>query len=133
MAKWKECGKFAQSFIPRWGMYLACVLEEGHEGECLPGGTCVRHGFYARIGGCPHWPTCIRKFTEEKAMTKEQKVKVKHLDANAKWNDGVCRIVDGRGHTLGATKADFPYRSYQEIEEAAWVDAAQNIVDFATE
>jgi hypothetical protein len=54
----KKCGKVAGALIPRLGMWYACVLEPGHEGECQRGGTCFKHGDY--VGEtCPHWPECI--------------------------------------------------------------------------
>ena len=56
---WEQCGEYAAPFIARWGTYLACVLEKGHEGPHMAGGTCVRHGFHTG-SQCPHWPTCIK-------------------------------------------------------------------------
>ena len=47
----ERCGKAAAPFIPRWGMSPACYLPKGHEGECIPGGECFRHGFY--LNSCP--------------------------------------------------------------------------------
>jgi hypothetical protein len=55
--KKEKCGQPAGSLIPRLGMSLACVLEKGHEGDCQPGGNCVKHGEY--VGRqCPEWPDC---------------------------------------------------------------------------
>jgi len=58
----KKCGKFAAPWIPRRGEYFSCVLLEGHEGECRPGGTCFKHGEYSSEPGrppkCPQWPSC---------------------------------------------------------------------------
>jgi hypothetical protein len=55
----KRCNKPAAPFIPRWGMYWACALEEGHEGECMPGGTCYAHGEYIGMQ-CPKFPECYK-------------------------------------------------------------------------
>jgi hypothetical protein len=58
-----KCGKAAGSLIPRMGMWYACVLEAGHEGECQRGGNCFKHGEY--VGAqCPHWPECVPSVTE---------------------------------------------------------------------
>jgi len=58
-----KCGKPAASLIPRWGMSWACVLDKGHEGECAPGGNCVKHGPYVckpnEQPKCPQWPDCV--------------------------------------------------------------------------
>jgi hypothetical protein len=59
----ERCGKCVCHFIARQGSYFPCALEVGHEGDCLAGGTCVRHGAYISIKSkhppqCPHWPTC---------------------------------------------------------------------------
>jgi hypothetical protein len=52
-----KCGQPAKALIPRWGMYFACVLPNGHKGDHQPGGTCFRHGDY--VGDkCPQWPNC---------------------------------------------------------------------------
>src|SRR5678815_2502735 len=57
-----KCGKPAASLIPRWGMSWACVLDKGHEGECAPGGNCIKHGPYVCKPNdqpkCPKWPDC---------------------------------------------------------------------------
>lgn len=37
-------------------MYFTCVLDEGHDGNCRPGGTCVQHGEYSSEPGKP--PNC---------------------------------------------------------------------------
>lgn len=57
-----KCGKFAASFSPKRGEYFSCVLQPNHEGECRPGGTCVKHGKYIgepNVTPCCHkWPDC---------------------------------------------------------------------------
>lgn len=69
-----NCGKHAASLVPRLGMYFPCVLDEGHKGDCAPGGTCVKHGPY--VGKldvppqCPQWPDCITGVaTQEEKMS----------------------------------------------------------------
>lgn len=42
----EKCNKPAASLIPRWGMYLVCVLPKDHDGQCQPGGECFIHGDY---------------------------------------------------------------------------------------
>jgi hypothetical protein len=59
----KKCDKPAASLNPRRGEYFSCVLLEGHEGECRPGGNCFKHGEYVgepnKPPKCPHWPNCV--------------------------------------------------------------------------
>lgn len=56
------CGKPAALLTPF--MSYPCVLAEGHQDQCRPGGCCVAHGPY--IGQphvcpqCPRWPSCIK-------------------------------------------------------------------------
>jgi hypothetical protein len=56
------CGKPAASLTPFTA--FACVLDEGHEEECRPGGNCVAHGPYVGSPNvppqCPRWPDCIK-------------------------------------------------------------------------
>lgn len=58
-----NCGKAAASLTPFTA--FACVLEDGHEGECTPGGNCVAHGLYVGEPNvppqCPRWPLCARR------------------------------------------------------------------------
>jgi len=66
MSDTEKCGEFAASFIPRFGWFHACVLDKGHDGEHLAGGTCLKHGPYimAHFGEhpqCPKWPDCVVK------------------------------------------------------------------------
>jgi hypothetical protein len=60
----KKCGHFAASWIPREGLYFSCVLPEGHEGECRPGGSCKAHGEFVGLPHqtplCPRWPDCVK-------------------------------------------------------------------------
>lgn len=55
-----NCGKPAAPLTPLTS--FACVLAEGHERECCPGGNCVAHGPYVGepnvFPQCPRWPCC---------------------------------------------------------------------------
>lgn len=56
------CGKPAAPLTAlEW---FTCVLEEGHDGDCRPGGTCLKHGAYVVepnvVPQCPRWPECIK-------------------------------------------------------------------------
>lgn len=62
MAVSEQCGKPAVHLVPRWGWYLVCMLDEGHEGPCKAGGVCAAHGPYVSNAGghgCPQWPKCL--------------------------------------------------------------------------
>lgn len=59
-----KCGERAEALNPRLGLYYACVLPKGHDGDHQKGGTCLKHGAY--VGDkCPSWPWCADeiKFT----------------------------------------------------------------------
>lgn len=58
MAENSKCGERAEAWIPRWGMYFACVLPKGHEGAHKRGGNCFKHGEYVGAN-CPKYPECI--------------------------------------------------------------------------
>ena len=66
----EQCGEYAASFIPRWGMYYSYVLPKGHKGEHRAGGECLKHGKYVmgnfeEIPQCPQWPDCLNISAEK--------------------------------------------------------------------
>lgn len=52
------CGRPAVALHARMGLWFACVLAPGHDGECQTGGDCVAHGRYTcppgHVPQCPH-------------------------------------------------------------------------------
>lgn len=56
------CGK-AAALLTAFAAF-ACVLDDGHEGDCRPGGTCIKHGPYVGEPDvppqCPRWPECLK-------------------------------------------------------------------------
>lgn len=57
-----KCNKRTAFHLIAGASWYACVLNEGHAGNCKPGGSCVAHGPYVCDGypiQCPKWPACV--------------------------------------------------------------------------
>ena len=68
--------------------------------------------------------------TSKQAQSDEEIVKQQWPNARHVWKQAespYCWIDDGRGHILGSSPNDFPLRTYAEIIDAAWREAAARI------